>query len=55
MNFDFVRDGQSYLQHLISDILRQAGLSSNIVEGLATFDPFVMLKMATEVALLLTF
>ena len=51
MKSDFVRDGQAYLQYLISEVLRQAGLSSNLVKGLAAFDPFFMLKRPTEVAL----
>ena len=48
---DFVRDGQAYLQYLISEVLRQAGLGSNIVKGLAAFDHFIMFKRPTEVAL----
>ena len=47
----FVRNGHSYLQYLSSEVLRQTGLSSNIVKGLAAFDPFIMLKRPTEVAL----
>ena len=48
---DCVRDGQGYPQFLISEVLRHAGLSSNIVKGLAAFDPFVMLRRPTEVAI----
>ena len=51
MKTEFVRDGQAYLQYLIGEVLRQAGLSSNIVKGLAAFDPFIMLRRPTEVAL----
>ena len=51
MKAEFVRDGQAYLQYLIGEVLRQAGLSSNIVKGLAAFDPFIMLRRPTEVAL----
>ena len=51
MKAEFVRDGQSNLQYLVSEVLRQAGLSSNIVKGLAAFDPFVMFKGPTDVAL----
>ena len=36
---DFVHDGQSYLQYLIGEVLRQAGISPNIIKGLAAFDP----------------
>ena len=48
---DFVRDTQSYLQHLIGAVLRQASLCSNLVRGLAAFDPYVMVHRPTEVAL----
>ena len=48
---DFVRDELAYLQFLIGEVLRRASLSSNIVKGLAAFDPFVMLRRPTEVAL----
>ena len=48
---EFVRDGQSYLQFLVSQVLRHAGLSSNLVKGLAAFDPFVMFKRPVDVAL----
>ena len=51
MKSELDRDGQAYLQYLISEVLRQAGLSSNIVKRLAAFDPFIMLKRPTEVAL----
>ena len=48
---DFVQDCQNYLQFLIGGVLRQAGLCSNIVRGLAAFDPYIMVKRPTEVAL----
>ena len=48
---DFVQDCQSYLQFLIVGILRQAGLCSNLIRGLAAFDPCIMVKRPTEVAL----
>ena len=32
-------------------VLRQAGLCSNLVRGLAAFDPYIMVKRPTEVAL----
>ena len=51
MKTEFVRDGQAYLQYLIGEVFRQAWLSSNIVKGLAAFDPFIMLRRPTEVAL----
>ena len=51
MKTEFVRDGQAYLQYLIGEVLRQAGLSSNIVKGLAAFDTFIVLRRPTEVTL----
>ena len=48
---DFVQDCQKYLQFLIGGILRQAGLCSNLIRGLAAFDPCIMVKRPTEVAL----
>ena len=48
---DFVRDGQSYLQFLVSEVLRRAGLCSDIVKGLAGFDPLIMFNRPREVAL----
>ena len=48
---EFVQDGLQYLQCLIGEVLRQAGLSSNILKGLAAFDPFIMFRRPIEVAL----
>ena len=48
---DFVRDCQNFIQFLIGGVLHQAGLCSNLVRGLAAFDPYRMVKRPTEVAL----
>ena len=48
---DFVRDCQNFIQFLIGGVLHQAGLCSNLVRGLAAFDPYIMVKRPTEVAL----
>ena len=48
---DFVQSCQKYLQFLIGGVLHQAGLCSNLVRGLAAFDPYIMVKRPTEVAL----
>ena len=48
---DFVQDCQNFLQFLIGGVLHQAGLCSNLVRGLAAFDPYIMVKRPTEVAL----
>ena len=48
---DFVKDSQQYIQFLINGILQRTGLSTNLVKGLAAFDPFIMLKRPMDVAL----
>ena len=47
----FIDEGLQFIQYLINSVLRQTGLSSNIIKGLAAFDPFIMFKRPTEVAL----
>ena len=51
IKFEFVQDGLQYLQCLIREVLLQAGLSSNIIKGLAAFDPFILFKRPIEFAL----
>ena len=48
---EFVQHGLQYLQCFIGEVLRQAGLNSNIIKRLAAFDPFIMFKRPIEVAL----
>ena len=48
---DFVKDSQQYIQFLINGILQRTGLSTNLVKGLAAFDPYIMLKRPMDVAL----
>ena len=48
---DFVKDSQQYVQYLINEVLRQTGLTTNIVKGMATFDPFILFKRPMDVAL----
>ena len=48
---EFVQDAMAYLKHLLSEVLRQAGLIFNIIKGLAAFDPHIMVKRPIEVAL----
>ena len=48
INSEFVRNALSYIQFLIGEVLRQPGFSTNIVKGLAPFDPFIMLKRPTD-------
>ena len=47
----FVKDSQLYVQFLINEVLKRVGLTSNIVKGLAAFDPFIMFKRPMDVAL----
>ena len=47
----FFQDAQSYLQCLVGEVLRRSGLCSDIVKGMAAFDPFILFKKPTEVAL----
>ena len=45
---EFVQGGLSHIQLLIDEVLRQTVFSTNIVKGLAAFDPFIMIKRPTE-------
>ena len=47
----FVKEGLQFIQYLVREVLSQAGLSSEIVKGLAAFDPFVLFKRPPEVGL----
>ena len=48
---DIVKDSQQYIQFLINGILQRTGLSTNLVKGLAAFDPYIMLKRPMDVVL----
>ena len=47
----FVREALQFVQYLIKQVLSQAGLSSEVIKGLAAFDPFVLFKRPSEVGL----
>ena len=47
---EFVQEGLSYVQYLINEVLRQAGLSFKSVKWLAAFGPFIKFKRPTGVA-----
>ena len=47
----FIKEGLHFIQYLIKQVLNQAGLSSEVIKGLAAFDPFVLFKRPTEVGL----
>ena len=48
---DFVTSAKRFIEYLLRVVLQHTGLSSDIVKGLAAFDPHIMLKRPTEVAL----
>ena len=48
---EFVQDGLCIYSTWFCEALRQTGLSSKIVKGLAAFDPYIMFMRPTEVAL----
>ena len=48
---DFITNAKKYIEHLLRGVLRHIGLSSDIIKGLAAFDPYIMMKRPTEVAL----
>ena len=47
----FVKEGLQFIQYLVRQVLSQAGLSSEVIKGLAAFDPFVLFKRPSEVGL----
>ena len=48
---NFVTSALQYIGYLLDVTLRQSGLNSDIVKGLAAFDPFILHKRPVEVAL----
>ena len=51
MKTSFATNAYQYIGYLLDAILRQSGLNSDIVKGLAAFDPFFLHKRPIEVAL----
>ena len=47
----FVKEGLQFIQYLVRQVLSQAGLSSEVIKGLAAFDPFVLFKRPSDVGL----
>ena len=47
----FVKEALQFIQYLVKQVLSQAGLSSELIKGLAAFDPFVLFKRPSEVGL----
>ena len=48
---DFVTSAKDYIKYLLSELLQYAGLSSDLIKGLAAFDPYILFKRPVEVAL----
>ena len=44
----FASDGLQFLNFLIESVLQQSGFSSDIIKGLASFDPLVLFKRSTN-------
>ena len=40
----FAKGGLLFIQYLLKEVLNQTGLRSEIVKGLAAFDPFILFK-----------
>ena len=47
----FAKEGLHFIQYLLKEVLNQTGLRSEIVKGLAAFDPFILVKKPSEVGL----
>ena len=47
----FATEGLHFVQYLLKEVLNQTGLRSEIVKGLAAFDPFILFKRPSEVGL----
>ena len=47
----FAKEGLHFIQYLLKEVLNQTGLRSEIVKGLAAFDPFILFKRPSEVGL----
>ena len=48
---DFAQSGLSFVSYLLGEILSLSGLKSEIVKGLAAFDPFILFRRPYEVGL----
>ena len=48
---DFTNSAKKYIEYLLGAVLQHPGLSSDPIKGLAAFDPYIMMKRPTEVAL----
>ena len=48
---DFITSAKKYVEYLLGAVLQPAGLSPDIVKGLAAFELYIMVKRPTELAL----
>ena len=48
---DFITSAKKCVEYLLGAVLQHTGLSSDIVKGLTAFDPYIMVKRPTGVAL----
>ena len=48
---DFANSAKKYIEYLLGAVLQHPGFSSDPIKGLAAFDPYLMMKRPTEVAL----
>ena len=48
---EFAQEALSFTKHMIEGVLRQVGLNSHLVQGLAVFNPYVLFSRPIDVAL----
>ena len=48
---DFVQEALSFIKHMIEGVVRQLGLNSHLVQGLAAFNPHILFSRPIDVAL----
>ena len=48
---DFITSAKRFIEYLLGVVLQHTGLRADIIKGLSAFDPQIMLKRHTEVAL----
>ena len=48
---DFTASARSYIKFLLSEVLQHTELSSDLIKGLAAFDPYILFKRPVDVAL----
>ena len=51
MKNEFAQEALSFIKHMIEGVLRQVGLNSHLVQGLAVFNSYVLFSRPIDVAL----